>query len=267
MHSNALLHSSYPDHRSRRNLVLSCRVQLENYVYPFYGTPLVEAFGGRFEAAFIVLHPFIHVPDFLSWKVTHLYPGDQQIVAHGTRYPWTAVGAHTGLASCARINQALLTAIGSLKGDLADPSGREALQTFLQSNSIWMPAEGRFEPLLHWSFLQVFAAAGMDKLIFVPEIPNSEHTLRLPIQGLKNGSIPFPNCGTLLAPDESFLFTVDWDSFFTLFYGPRAFVGQTAGMLDLEGFFATPNTDHAWFNYSLGCATITVSPEDWQQTR
>jgi len=34
--------------------------------------------------------------------------------------------------------------------------------------------------------------------------------------------------------------------------------------LNLEGFFATANTEHAWFNYSLGCATVTLSPEHWQ---
>jgi hypothetical protein len=82
---------------------------------------------------------------------------------------------------------------------------------------------------------------------------------------LKNGSIPFPNRGTLLAPDASFLFTVDWDSFFTLFYGPQAFISESARKMDLEGFFASANTEHLWWNYSLGCATVTVSPEDLQK--
>ena len=227
--------------------------------------PLAEAYDGRFESVFILLHPFIRVPESFSWQVTGQYPDDRQILASRTRYRWTDVAAETGLTSCARVNQTLLTSIGSLKGDLADTSGSNALQTFLQSNPIWMPTEGRFEPLLQLAFLQVFAAAGAEKLIFVPEFPNSDPVVQLSIDGLRNGSIPFPNCGTLLAPDQSFLFTVDWDSFFTLFYGPRAFIARTAHELDLEGFFATPNTDHAWFNYSMGCATVTLSPEDWQQ--
>ena len=32
----------------------------------------------------------------------------------------------------------------------------------------------------------------------------------------------------------------------------------------LEGFFVLPTTEHAWFNYSMGCATVTLSPEHWQ---
>jgi hypothetical protein len=162
------------------------------------------------------------------------------------------------------VNQALLTSIGSLEDFLADRSGRDALQAFLQSQPIWMPTEGRFEPLLQRDFLMVFSRAGFDELVFVPEFPNSDPVVRLPLSGLEDGSIPFPACGTLLSPDASFLFTVDWDSFFTLFYGTHAFVAEAARSLNLEGFFATPNTDHAWFNYSMGCATVTISPEDWQ---
>ncbi len=226
----------------------------------------MEAYGGRFESAFILLHPFIHVPDSLAWKTTRQYPSDEQIVAHGIRYAWTTVAAQTDLDSCARVNQALLASIGSLEGDLADPASREVLQNYLQANPIWMPAEGRFEPLLRPGILQTFAEAGAEEVIFIPEFPASDPVARLPLNGLRHGSIPFPVIGTLLAPDESFLFTVDWDSFFTLFYGPRAFITEIASRLNLEGFFATANTDHAWFNYSLGCATITISPEDWQQT-
>ncbi len=42
---------------------------------------------------------------------------------------------------------------------------------------------------------------------------------------------------------------------------PRAFITRVCSALNLKGFFATPNTEHACFNYTLGCATITLSPE------
>lgn len=245
--------------------MLSCRVQSENYVYPPYGTPLVEAYEGRFESVFIVLHPFIRVPESLAWRTTGQYPSDRQILEEGSAFRWTAVEAATGLGSCARVNHALLTSIGSIKGELADLAGRDAVESFLRSNPVWMPTEGRFEPLLQRAFLHAFAWGGADELISVPEFPDFNPVVRLSIESLQRGSSPFPTGGTLLTPDESFLFTVDWDSFFTLFYGRRKFLTETARLLDLEGFFATPNTDHAWFNYSMGCATVTLSPEDWQQ--
>ena len=239
-------------------------MQPEQFIYPPYSIPLVEAYGGLFESVFVVLHPFVRVPRSLAWSATHQYPGDAQILMQGIKVPWAEAAAQTGLANCARIHQALLTSIGSLSDHLADPAGRDALKTFLEFQPVWMPVEGRFEPLLQADFLYAFAEAQAGELIFVPEFPQSDPVVTLPITGLRSGSVPFPSRGTLLAPDQSFLFTVDWDSFFTLFYGSRAFIARVAAALNLEGFFASPNTEHAWFNYSFGCATVTISPEHWQ---
>jgi hypothetical protein len=239
-------------------------VQPEQFTYPSLSEPLVEAYGGFFECVFVVLHPFVRVPAELAWSATHRYPSDAEIAARGEKIAWTEVAAATGLKSCARVNQALLTSIGSLTDHLADPSGRDELKHFLESQPIWMPTEGRFEPLLQPDFLHAFAAAGAEQLIFVPEFLNSDPVMRLPLADIYGGRIPFPTRGSLLAPDHSFLFTVDWDSFFTLFYGTRSFVARVAAGLNLEGFFATANTEHAWFNYSFGCATVTLSPEHWQ---
>jgi len=225
---------------------------------------LLQAYDGRFESVLILLHPFVRVPHSLAWKVTRRYPSDAEILAQGIKQPWSEMASHIGLGSCARISQALLTSIGSLPDHLADPAASGALQSFLESQPIWMPVEGRFEPLLQADLLRAFALACAPELVFVPEFPRSEPVVTLPIAGLRNGSIRFPSRGTLLAPDHSFLFTVDWDSFFTLFYGPRSLIARVCSTLNIEGFFATPNTEHAWFNYNMGCATVTLSPEHWQ---
>jgi hypothetical protein len=95
-------------------------VELEEFVYPLYEIPLAEAYGGRFESAFVVLHPFVRVPQPLSWSVTRAYPEDAQITALGAKCTWSEVSARVGITSCARMNQALLTSIGSL----ADPDNR-----------------------------------------------------------------------------------------------------------------------------------------------
>jgi len=244
--------------------LICCRVQFADFTYPQHEVPLAEAYGGRFESVFVALHPFVRVPSWLAWTAQRCYPSDAQIAVSGAKCSWTEVGAATGLSSCARLNQALLTSIGSLTDHLADPHGRDALKTYLQSNPVWMPVEGSFVPLLKPDILHAFATAGDHELIFVPEFPHADPVATLPLDGLGEGSMPFPTRGTLLAPDASFLFTVDWDSFFTLFYGSRSFVTRIASARKIEGFFASPTTEHAWFNYSMGCATVTLSPEHWQ---
>lgn len=236
----------------------------DQYVYPSHEAPLLDAWGGRFESVFVLLHPFIGMPDHFSWRITRQYPDDEQILAHGEKCPWSKVAAQTALGAFARISQGLLTSIGSLDDSLSDDSARDKLLGFLQSSAVWMPAEGRFEPLLHSDILHAFDAAGFEDVVYVPEIPEEDPICSLSLAGLNDRTVGFPQfSGSLVASDESFLFTVDWDSFFTLFYGPRAFVQKVVHDRNLEGFFAGPTTEHAWFNYSMGCATVTVSPEHW----
>ena len=79
---------------------------------------------------------------------------------------WAEVAHATGLGTCAKVNQALLTSIGSIDEDLRDYAASGALKSFLESESVWMPGEGRFEPLLQMDFLDAFEAAGTGRADF-----------------------------------------------------------------------------------------------------
>ena len=223
-------------------------MEYESLVYPTYDTPLLDAYGHRFESVYVILHPFVSVPDHLAWSATKQYPSDEQILSAGAKCAWASVAAQTGIRTCDKMNQALLTSIGSIPEELCDFSARDTLQGFLQSESVWMPTEGRFEPLLHMDLLNAFEAGAQDEPIFVPEFPKADPIRCLNLLKLRNREEAFPSRGTLAAPDGSFLFTVDWDSFFTLFYGPLDFVTEVVRRNNLEGFFATPTTEHAWYN-------------------
>jgi hypothetical protein len=238
-------------------------VRYDQFTHPPCDAPLIEAYGSRFESLYIVLHPFVAVPEELSWHATRQYPSDDQIIALGEKLPWATVARQAGIADCSKLSQALLTLIGSLPSPLADPVAASTLQAFLAAHPFWMPTEGRFEPLLQMDFLAAFEAAGHEELIFVPEFPRTDPIQHLNIAALRARKQQFPSRGSLVAPDASFLFTVDWDSFFTLFYGPHDFVAEAARTHRLEGFFATPTTEHLWFNYSFGCCVVTLAPETW----
>jgi hypothetical protein len=238
-------------------------VHVESLLYPPYDAPLVDAYGGRFESVCVLLHPFAGVPGHLSWKETKHYPSDEQIVSFGAKCSWAHVATQTGLSTIAKLNQALLTSIRSLNDEFCDFRASTALHSFLESTSIWMPSEGRFEPLLQDDFLAVFETAGHDELIFVPEFPAVDPVQHIDVHKLASREVPFPSRGSLVAPDMSFLLTVDWDSFFTLFYGSQEFLTHVVGLRQLEGFYAGPTTEHAWYNYSLGCSIVTLSPDAW----
>jgi len=235
----------------------------DEFVYPPCDAPLVEAYDGRFEALYVILHPFVRVPERLAWRNTRVYPSQEQILAAGEKVSWAEAAAQTGLRGAARLNQALLTSIMAISPELCDFSARNRMQSYLESGNVWMPNEGSFEPLLQPDFLDAFESAGKSSLIHVPEFPSVDAIMPYNLAQLQARACVFPARGSLMPEDVSFLFTVDWDSFFTLFYGPRAFVAEFVARRRIEGFFAGPSTEHYWFNYAMGCATVTVSPEDW----
>lgn len=238
-------------------------MEAERFVYPPYDAPLVEAYGGRFESVFVVLHPFVRVPEDLAWSVTKQYPSDEQILRVGEKRSWAGVAERIGLRNCWRLSQALLTATGSIGDELSDSGAAEAVKNFVTSEPVWLPGQGAFEPLLQMDFLSAFEAARHQELLFVPEFPHADPVERLDVDRLRRGEIAFPERGSLVAPDGSFLLTVDWDSYFTLFYGPRGFVSEVVRRRKVEGFFAEPTTEHFWFNYSLGCCVVTMAPDGW----
>ena len=242
-------------------------VLYEEFVYPPSDAPLVEAYGGRFESLYVILHPFVRVPDRLAWRATHEYPSEEQIVAVGEKVRWAEVAAQIGLHGAAGLNHALLTSIAAIYPEFGDFASRDHLQRFLQAGNVWMPNEGSFQPLLQPDFLDAFDAAGKSSLIYVPEFPSVDPVLPFNLARLKNHADIFPARGSLMPEDFSFLFTVEWDSFFTLLYGPREFVETFVARRGVEGFFANATTEHYWFNYAMGCATVTVSPEDWPVAR
>ncbi len=242
-------------------------MEYERYLYPPYDAPLMEAYGSRFDSVFVILHPFVSVPEHIAWKATKEYPNDEQILTLGAKCTWAHVAAQIGLRDCAKLNQALLTSIAAIREEFRDYPACDTLKNFLESESVWMPNEGQFETLLQLDFLDTFDAAGQEELIFVPEFPIADPIQKLNLMRLRNRVISFPSHGSLVAPDASFLFTVDWDSFFTLFYGPREFISEVVRRQNLEGFFVTPTTEHFWFNYSLGCCVVTLAPDGWSAAR
>ena len=103
-------------------------MEYERYTYPPYDAPLAEAYGNRFESVFVILHPFIRVPNHLSWNVTKQYPTDDQILTIGAKCTWAHLAAKTGLPDCAKLNQALLTSIGAIGEEFRDYPARDSLQ-------------------------------------------------------------------------------------------------------------------------------------------
>jgi hypothetical protein len=176
------------------------------------------------------------------------YPTDEQVRSHGRKYPWRQVAADARLETYSEINRGLLSAILALKEEYRDDRACAAIGKVLETaGNIWMPPEGCFPILLHEDILSAFEAKHSDEVVFLPEFPDLDPVQHLKLADLRSTQKSLPYRGTLLPADGIFLFTVDWDSFFTLLYGPFAFVSDVVKQRQLEGFFLGESTRHAWW--------------------
>lgn len=219
----------------------------EEFGYPSYSEPLLSAYGGKFESAFVILHPFIELP--VEMAANNDLPFEQ-MMTHAQKRSWAYAAEKTGLGSVVKVNHALLTLYRSLKEEYCDSSASEVLESFLKAHSVWEPCKGRFDAFLSHELSEIFRLAGTDEIIWAREFDPAK---RLKISELQRsiapGMIWYP--GTLLHPRHEFLLTVEWDSFFTLFYGPHTFLDGAVQKHGLEGFFVNPSHHHYWYRETV----------------
>jgi hypothetical protein len=223
----------------------------QQFRYPSYEDPLATAYGGIFECAFVLLHPFTDVTED-DCPPQGQHSNINPPMSSGVYQTWASVNTGIGFQDYAKLNQALLTLIRAIRAEFCDFAACEKLESFLKLNAIWEPRKGSFDFLVLRPLLSAFECEGIKELIYIPEIQDDNHPIQsLSIATLLQGEEPPFFTGSLVAPDASFLLAVDWDSFFTLFFGSQKFVTDLVTQRSLEGFLINPTTSHFWFHEAL----------------
>lgn len=241
--------------------------------YPPYDTPFIEWYEGIYETVFIAFHPFIRLgamPMVEPWiirsdeekvvwhgrsvgreRVTRnpTYPKGEVILTLGQLVRWKDVVETLDFGGIRDVNNGLLTWIRALKVELEDKIAASLLEDYCMGAGVWPPTEGEFQPLMWPALLTAFDLAGETVICGMDEFggnvlekPRSEFGAAADLDSI----VSVVDHGSLFPPSKSFLITVDWDSFFTLICGRRAFVERLVSDEGLEGFFCERATTHYW---------------------
>ncbi len=212
---------------------------LEGPVLPFYD--------GAFEAAYVLLSPFMR-PRSDTFDLTDAAREDwsaDELCQTFESVRWSQVRDLCGFPSIASIDVALRTMIGGLRKDFADEELADVLANSLSQHRLLAPVEGLFpeliqEPVL--SFIQSLA----QEWLWVGDEFCTERKLCW-IDDLKPASAKVTLAsGSVFTPDKANLWTVHWDSHFTIFFSSRLNVERLARHPTLEGFVCTPETEIYW---------------------
>jgi hypothetical protein len=204
-------------------------------ILPFYA--------GVFEAAYVLLNPFLRPNSAASNVFAEV--SAQEFCRDFKPVRWSEVQRLLGLPSLAAIDIALRTNIGGLKQGLADQSLADQLNEGLIRHRLHHPSEGGF-PELNLDAVLSFVQSLGHQWVWGGDELCTERKLHW-IDDLKpSGAKREVFHRSLFTPDKSVLWTVHWDSHFSLFCSTRENVERISRHPDLEGFVCGPTTEIYW---------------------
>lgn len=212
---------------------------------------ILSFYDGVFEAAYVLLNPFIRPVSISADRYidgVDLSPSD--IVRSCEAVNWNDVQELAGLLSWAEIDVALKTSIGALLREYSRRDLSEKLMTSLKSHQIFPPEEGNFPELTQGQVLAFIQSLGHEWLWL-----GDEHCTERKLHWIEDLKPPMATTdlirSSVFTPDKSILWTVHWDSHFSLFCSTRENVDRLSRWPGLEGFPCTQDTDVFWSSESL----------------
>lgn len=215
--------------------------------YPKYETPLLQAYGGRFSTAFVALHPFFRMPASVDWEPIDSstdYPDDPYIRQYGQPVYWQTIMEGIGCEDLRQFYIGMRTSIAALKLDYADKAMARLISEYIEPADIWYPNEGEIAPLLVEPIAQYISHNQTDEMLYLAEFEKEPEVLSVKavIQRCDERWLR----GSLFDVNITRLVTVDWDDFFTVFYGSSSELVSFLEKHPLEGFFCDDQTLHTW---------------------
>jgi len=207
---------------------------------------ILEYYAGTFEAVYVSLNPFMKPVsiDKAEFK-PGTYPSRAKIVANCEPVSWSEVAQRSGLPGIAAVDVGLRTRILGLRKELENQNYAAAIDAFYVTQGILPPTEGTFSSLLHDKLLDSIKGLGYDwlwvgdefdterKLRWIDDILNQE-------DGLTTGRF------NVFTPDKQLLWTIHWDSHFSLLCSSHERLASIQTASELEGFFCDSSTEMYW---------------------
>jgi hypothetical protein len=215
--------------------------------YPRYETPLLHAYGGRFEAAFIALHPFFRMPTSIAWESIDQnsnYPHSSYVRRYGQPVYWQTIMQGIGCEDLRQFYIGMQTSILALQREYEDREMARLINEYTEQASVYHPDEGFNAPLLIEPIARYVSHEKTDEMFYLAEFAEEPEVLTFEevIQKCDERWLR----GSLFDVDITRLATVDWDDFFTVIYGSRSELMAFLKQNPLEGFFCDDQTQHGW---------------------
>jgi Protein of unknown function (DUF2711) len=210
-----------------------------NCICTFAGTPILKFYKDYFNSVYIILHPFYKMND--QDKII-------QIVS------WAEVIALTGFKDINQLDIALRNNIGGLISKWKNDQDVELLKSVCKLHNLQMPYEGIFQEALVPEMLLSFQEQGHHYIFVADEFGFERKVTYLPdfIEGKEKIILEYGGRENWYTNKNEILYTVHWDSYFTLLCSNKATVESILHKHPFEGFYCDDKTEIYW-----SCRTTT----------
>ncbi|MDM0039671.1 DUF2711 family protein [Variovorax sp. J22G21] len=209
--------------------------------------PVLAFYEGEFEAAYVLLNPFLR-PKSTTFEVTASALDGMSVDELCRAFEavrWSEVRDLCGFPSIASIDVALRTMIGGLGKEHADKELADVLANSLKRHGLLPPVEGMFPALVQEPLLSFVQSLEQDWLWVGDEFCTERKLCWIDDLKLATANMTLVR-GSVFTPDKAALWTVHWDSHFTLFCSSSLNVQRLARHPVLEGFVCAPETEIYW---------------------
>lgn len=170
---------------------------------------------------------------------------------YGKTVSWRTICRDAGFADHCELDQALRTNIKGLRRDLEDQHAAQRLLDHCSGNRIFLPTEGRVEPIQQPAIAHFLIRTGHKSILAGDEF-GEEHPV-VEVQSLlqtdpwdSRDDVPKFGIRRLAALDQSLLIWVHWDSFYIAIFGnERSLASANLGEF-FEGFWCSPESTTYW---------------------
>ncbi len=203
---------------------------------------ILEFYKGKFEAVYVLLHPFIK-SDVIDWdKITpQTYPSKNEIMEKCISVTWQDILKITLFKNISEIDVGLRSWVhGIIKHNDTFVAHLEKLY---DEARIVTPPEGDLPPLLENRLYAAMKKLGYEWLWVESEFAD-ERKLHC-IDDLISGDL-IPTHGSIFTHDHTLLITTHWDSHCSFLCSSRAMIEKILAVDPFEGFYCTPDTQVYW---------------------
>lgn len=247
--------------------------------------PMLPWYGGHYTHAFIALSPFYVIDglnpsvcetgnlilsrsnkpeeaDLVEWvdaeaaknKVgNEIESSSLDYIArqYGKPVSWRTICREASFSDHCELDRALRTNIKGLRRDLEDKASAQRLLAHCSRNQIFLPTEGRIEPVQQSRLAEFLSQKGHIQIIAGDEFGDEDlvidtQSLLQPEPWDYRDDMPKFGIRRLMALDQSLLIWVHWDSFYvTIFGNEHSLASANVGRF-LEGFWCSPESTTYW---------------------